>query len=376
MILRRTKDRVADDGRQERIPVIPIECETTGDDEDDDDSETFDPEVVSSSLSIVHHEDSPTVEGLMKFMLLGTLAIHTAAAVLLGRYTRHNVPRDELYDVRHFLLVSEVVKFVISACLEYALHSDKISLRELRRPCIPSYMYAAIPSVLYVAQNNLQYVALDHLSAPIYSAISQGKLLMTAIASVALLENRRYSLRQWMCLIVLSVGVSILVVDEKHHTTESASLLIGLTAVLIACICSALAGVTMEILLKKECCSVWARNMHLSLFAILAGIAQVHGSKDQWNNFGQYFNAGVWCLVGMHAGGGLLVAVVVKHADMVLKGLSMGVSVVIVTIVSAFTGNTVSPYFSLGALLVILAVYFFSNVRPTSQNEEILLPRR
>eukprot|EP00978_Attheya_sp_CCMP212_P040278 scaffold218119_cov61-Attheya_sp.AAC.3 len=43
------------------------------------------------------------------------------------------------------------------------------------------------------------------------------------------------------------------------------------------------------------------------------------------------FTGWVYCLVGLQAGGGMLVAAVIKYADNVLKGLAMGVSVVVAT---------------------------------------------
>jgi solute carrier family 35 (UDP-sugar transporter), member A1/2/3 len=51
-----------------------------------------------------------------------------------------------------------------------------------------------------------------------------------------------------------------------------------------------------------------------------------------------------------------------QYADNVLKGLATGVSVVFATALSTILFHTpLTPQFSLGALLILISVYVFSN---------------
>ena len=81
----------------------------------------------------------------------------------------------------------------------------------------------------------------------------------------------------------------------------------------------------------------------------------------------------------MQAGGGLLVAAVIKYADNVLKGLATGVSVCFATGVSTVVfGTPLSGQFSTGAVLILASVYFFSNKLPSRFQKKTpgeILPR-
>jgi UDP-sugar transporter A1/2/3 len=95
-------------------------------------------------------------------------------------------------------------------------------------------------------QNTLLYVALSNLSAPLFQVTYQSKLLATAVVSVIML-HRKYSLKQWVCLTTLGVGVAIVVLgeskgDDEEPVVEEDSdkpeqiLSVGFTAVSVACL--------------------------------------------------------------------------------------------------------------------------------------------
>lgn len=79
------------------------------------------------------------------------------------------------------------------------------------------------------------------------------------------------------------------------------------------------------------------------------------------------FNGWAWLVVALQAGGGLLVAAVIKYADNVLKGMATGVSVATGTLASTFLfGTTLSMQFGVGAAIIMVSVYFFSNDLPAA----------
>jgi UDP-sugar transporter A1/2/3 len=244
----------------------------------------------------------------------------------------------------------------------------------------------AVPALLYLVQNTLLYVALSNLSAPLFQVTYQAKLVTTAVVSVLMLKSK-YSPKQWFCLVVISMGVAIVVLGEKKDDTPQAadrpvqSLAVGLIAVTIACFCSAFAGVYFEKVLKtatttttngevstsRAPVSMWMRNIQLSFFSIVIAVFQgmTTVNEGEVKPFLHGFNTWVWILVGLQAGGGLLVAAVIKYADNVLKGLATGVSVVAATCFSAiFFATALSGQFSVGAGMILCSVYFFSNDLP------------
>lgn len=66
-----------------------------------------------------------------------------------------------------------------------------------------------IPSGLYTLQNNLLYVALANLNAATFQITYQFKILTTAMFMVLLL-HKQITKKQWLALIILSVGIAFI----------------------------------------------------------------------------------------------------------------------------------------------------------------------
>merc|ERR1719517_385855 len=99
------------------------------------------------------------------------------------------------------------------------------------------------------------------------------------------------------------------------------------------------------------------RNVQLAFFSVLIAIGQIfqqNNADDEPKPFCYGFTPWVWVLVMVHAGGGLLVAAIIKYADNVLKGLATGVAVVVSTICSMVLFNTpLTLQFTFGATLIL-----------------------
>lgn len=253
-----------------------------------------------------------------------------------------------------------------------------------------------IPSLLYLVQNSLLYVAISNLTAPMFQVTYQCKLLTTAIVSVAMLQ-RKYSLKQWICLTALGIGVAIVVLgaqdkgdDKKEDAANAQNLAAGLLAVTVACLCSAFAGVYFEKVLKRPTVdggqarapvSMWMRNIQMAFFSVCIALINMVRETDEARGytgglnedtnqpvvkpFMHGFTIYAYGIVFLQAGGGMLVAAVIKYADNVLKGMATGVSVVTATFFSTFLfGTTLSGQFALGAGIILVSVYLFSNDLP------------
>lgn len=339
---------------------------------------------------------SPT----FKLILLAGMVLQNSATVLVGRYTRSGVPAEDRYVVNHLIVITEIGKLLMSCAFEY--YSTNGGLMKSIRDNIIDRPYDAlkimIPALLYLVQNTLLYVALANLTAPLFQVTYQGKLVTTAILSVIML-NRKYVAQQWVCLVVLSAGVAVVVLEQKSDkdvkvVDDDQSMLLGLISVTVACLSSALAGVYFEKVIKTSSAgdkqkpvSVWMRNIQLAFFTIITALIQGmftnHTSDASALSYFHGFTFWPWVLVCLQAGGGLLVAAVIKYADNVLKGLATAVSVCFATAVSfVLFGTPITSQFLIGATMILVSVYFFSNPIKTDKalsdggkEMKILLPK-
>jgi len=74
------------------------------------------------------------------------------------------------------------------------------------------------------------------------------------------------------------------------------------------------------------------------------------------------------------AAGGLIIAVVVKYADNIIKGFGSAISIILSSIMSIFLFNyNPSLKFVLGTALVIIAVFFYSYPNSQPRKEKKVL---
>jgi len=237
------------------------------------------------------------------------------------------------------------------------------------------FLRIGIPAGLYVVQNNLAYIATSHLEAATYQLLYQLKILTTALFSVWLLQ-KRLSLRQWMSLGVLCLGVGLVQVSSLEGNSgsggsgasddEKRNAVVGLSAVLAACCSSGAAGVYFEMVLKNAKTSVWVRNIQLSLFGVIIGLLPVINDWPDIQATGKGFWVGynkvVWSVVLLQAVGGLAVAMVVKYADNILKGFATSLSILFSCAVSYVLFDFRANFrFTVGGLLILSAAYAYGS---------------
>lgn len=214
---------------------------------------------------------------------------------------------------------------------------------------------------------------------------------------------------QWASLVFLIAGVVFvqLAASSGADATKDASAdgqnpFLGLMAALGACVLSGFAGIYFEKILKGSDVSVWMRNVQLSLLSLPFGLITClvnDGGQIAEHGFFRGYDVFIWYLVALQAGGGLIVAVVVKYADNILKGFATSLAIIISCVASIYIFDFhLTLSFTLGAALVICSIFLYgyqpgggggassggvsSAVGATSKNkgraiddEEKLLPR-
>ena len=246
-------------------------------------------------------------------------------------------------------------------------------------------------ALLYTIQKNLLYLAISNLDAAVFQVTYQAKILTTALFSVILL-GKKLSCRKIIGLLVLTLGVSLVQLDKVEENASKSyqeqKRWVGVLAVLGACCTSGFGGVYFELVLKprqnsesddgsppRPPPSVWAKNVQLSTFALVIALTTAflkdHAAILQ-NGFFQGYSPLVVLVITLEAGGGLVVAAVIKYADNILKSFATAVSIVTSTIVSMVVfGFVISQLFIGGSVLVFIAIYMYSMAPEVPHPEQL-----
>lgn len=240
------------------------------------------------------------------------------------------------------------------------------------------FLKLLVPAVLYTLQNNLQFVAATNLDAATFQVTYQCKILTTALFAVLML-GQSLSGKKWLSLVILTAGVACVQIPSSSTKVkpQQGNYMVGIVAVAIACVCSGFAGVYFEKVLKNgQSSSIWVRNIQLSVGCLaiaLFGAFVWDGQAIQEHGFFQGYNPIVVATVCVQAAGGLIVAMVIKYADNILKGFATSLSIILSTIASVFMFNFIPTiYFLFGSILVFLATYLYSMPDPPKAIEHTI----
>ncbi|VDO89080.1 unnamed protein product [Haemonchus placei] len=165
---------------------------------------------IENNFENFRSEGSDRRDFLFKAYVIITMTWLWTGYTLTVRYTRTAVPKDELYAASTVVLMSEIVKGIISLLMLY-----KESHYKYHDFCIQKYYLGAprelfkmsVPSVAYAFQNNLDFIALSHLDAGLYQVTTQLKVFTTAIFMMLFL-GRRFSRTRWAAILLLFFGVA------------------------------------------------------------------------------------------------------------------------------------------------------------------------
>ncbi|KAF8460391.1 nucleotide-sugar transporter-domain-containing protein, partial [Kalaharituber pfeilii] len=308
------------------------------------------------------------------------------------------------------VFLNEIIKLIISVLvalrdrrrLNGSLSSLTTNFRALWVDVFRSDSWKlAIPAALYTFQNNLQYIAVSNLDAATFQVTYQLKIITTALFSVTML-HRKLSINQWISLFLLTAGIAIVQIPPPENKPELPShqddgahrrLLfgrdsaehvemdrtVGLTAVVVGCTLSGLAGVYFEKVLKGSSTSLWVRNIQLSFYslfpALFIGVMLKDGKEIMERGFFDGYNAVVWTAIGFQAAGGIIVALCVNYADNIAKNFATSISILLSSLASIhFFNFKLSLFFVVGASIVLCATWLYSKPQASQKADAIYIP--
>ena len=326
-----------------------------------------------------------TIHGIpTKYVALLILVVQNSALVLTMRYSR--ILPGPRYLPSTAVVMSEILKCTISIGVhlheQYTKPRDtelgtlsenestsSYSIRQLGTDVFSAksgFLKLLIPAVLYTLQNNLQFVAASNLDAATFQVTYQCKILTTAVFAVILL-GQSLSLTKWLALLTLTMGVGFVQIPSSAANIRhvEGNYFIGILAVAVACLCSGFAGVYFEKVLKTgNTTSLWIRNIQLSVGCLaiaVVGTLLWDGPAIVHKGFFQGYSPIVVLTICIQAAGGIIVAMVIKYADNILKGFATSLSIILSTVASVFIFNfVITIYFLIGSALVFFATYLYS----------------
>uniref|UniRef100_A0A0G4H1Z2 UDP-galactose transporter n=1 Tax=Chromera velia CCMP2878 TaxID=1169474 RepID=A0A0G4H1Z2_9ALVE len=321
---------------------------------------------------IVSSKKPPT---FMRMLSLVLLILQTTAVICVTRYSRQ-VPSERPYLNTTVVFFSEVAKLVTSFCfvLVETVAEGKSVARGVTAVGQTVFLkpwdtfLVGVPAILYVAQNNLLFVAMSNLSGALYQVTYQLKILSTALLSVIILHKALGRVK-WLALILLTAGAALIQLPSGDSNVFASKAggdpVVGVGAVLFACLTSGFAGVWFEWILKASKVSIWMRNIQLALYGVVLGFVTAmmkDREKIVENGFLQGYNWVVWMVILLQAVGGLIVAAVLKYADNILKCFGNAASILLTCAVGYYFLGDFEPSmpFGVGTCCVIASTYLYS----------------
>jgi UDP-sugar transporter A1/2/3 len=315
------------------------------------------------------------------WIALVALVVQNSFLSICMRYTFiHNDGNP--YITSTAVLLAEILKLVISTIVCITVDS-KGNMSQFLNTCYVDMMKNSrdwfklmVPSILYTLQNSLQYYSMSCLSAPVFQVLYQMKIITTAVFSVLILSKRLIS-TQWLSVFSLACGIALVQLSQTVMDEGKANSIYGLISVLCGCLTSGFAGVYFELVLKQTNASIWMRNIQLSAIGIVVSIISCYMRDKQAildRGFLSGYNEYVVAVIVLQAAGGLIVAVVVKYADNVLKGFATSVSILLSALVSwkYFHDIEINSGFVIGSSTVLASVYLYGYVPPINSSRGML----
>lgn len=320
----------------------------------------------------------PIKSSMWKWVSLLLMLLQNAITPIIFRFATTSEKAEDRFSTVVAVGCQEALKLILSFLLvvmeqDGDLMKASTLLGEVILQEPMNTVKLAVPAVFFVLQNSALQLASVHLPAALLQVLWQGKTLVIAVLSVLLL-SKRLTRASWLAISTLALGL-IMVQLHKSREGKQASMAnaaeqrqsLGLVFVVCGCFCSGFAAVYFEKLVKQgdkqgKRKSMWIQNMQLAMWSILLtalttlaeDLRAQRSAHSGFHGLFHGFNFRVWIMVWNNAVGGLLVALVIKHADNILRGFATALATVLSAFASVFLfGFELHLNFFIGTLLVV-----------------------
>ncbi|XP_051165438.1 UDP-galactose transporter senju [Leptopilina boulardi] len=285
--------------------------------------------------SINWREIFPGKWSIIIFILYMALFVNQG---ILVTWSQHD--KEYNYNTVLVVLMTEVLKLIISTLLYLKDNQLSSLLSEIskNRKVLVLYM---VPSSLYCLYNNLTFLNLAKFDPTTYFLLLQFRVVITGLIFQVVFK-KKLSVKQWVSLIILTIGCMVKHLNlnfNKSALETSFTLNIDVILIFVQTICSCLAGVYNEYLLKGEGANVdmFLQNMFMYFDSILCNVAflVLQGDfKHVFDNAGSsiFFEPKVILIMFNNAGIGIVTSFFLKNLNSIVKSFASALELVFTAI--------------------------------------------
>jgi solute carrier family 35 (UDP-sugar transporter), member A1/2/3 len=286
--------------------------------------------------------------GIMFFILLST------ASAIAVRESR--IRSETAYSTSLVLVLIDAGKLFICVCTQ-AVFREELGGYKLFD------WNSSVPAVLYTWQTQLLLYAAKFLDSTTFQLLGQMKILTTA-AFARLILQRHLSGQQYVSLVILVAGTSLAISRPRFSVNRELEYF-AVAAMLAAAVSSGFAGVWTEKCLKGN--DFLITNIQMSLSSAILASFQflmadfVFSKRVASRGIFLGFNGFTIAVIVLQIIAGLLIGLLLKHADSIIKNFAVSLSLILTCFVDiAWHGHSVSHLFIISIGLVILSLLMYA----------------
>ncbi|XP_070509195.1 UDP-galactose transporter senju [Chironomus tepperi] len=315
------------------------------------------------------------------FIFIAYMSLFVAQGIFVTASQEKN--NSYKYDTVTLVLLTEALKLIVS-CILYCRENTAQSLVTNVIKGSNVLMLYLVPAALYCLYNNLAFHNLSVFDPTTYYLLLQFRVVITGIL-FQIIFKKYLSRKQWISLILLTLGCMIKQVNFGDQAISNGSkneqdeaiiskntvgfdLSINAVFILIQTICSCLAGVYNEYLLKNtgQDINIYIQNVFMYLDSILCNalILLVQGnilSAFNIENLAEIFRPHVFIIMVNSCAVGIITSFFLKYLNSILKTFASALELV-------FTAVLCRMFFSipiyintiLSIAIVSISVYLYS----------------
>ncbi|XP_014210129.1 UDP-galactose transporter senju [Copidosoma floridanum] len=283
------------------------------------------------------------------------------------------------YSIVIVVLMTEVLKLVCSTLLYCKDNSLQSLVQEVLKHKRVLLLYM-VPSSLYCLYNNLSFVNLAAFDPPTYFLLLQLRVVVTGIIFQVVFK-KTLSKKQWVSLVLLTLGCMIkhLNIDYDNALPKiNFHLNINIIFIFIQTICSCLAGVYNEYLLKEGSnINIFVQNVFMYIDSILCNVVVllIQGNLlEAFNDAGPhiFMDPKVILIMFNNMAIGIVTSFFLKNLNSIVKTFASALELVFTAILCwLFFGIPIYLSTAIAIALVSYAVILYSqnpvqNVKPSS----------
>nr|CAH7756363.1 unnamed protein product [Callosobruchus chinensis] len=320
-------------------------------------------------MGISWKELFPSTLSAIIFVLYIVLFVNQGILVTASQQSNN----DYDYNIVTVVLLTEVLKLAISTVLYCRESSANNLVKEVIQNKNVLVLYF-VPAFLYCLYNNLAFVNLSSFDPTTYYLLLQFRVVVTGILFQVIFK-KVLSRTQWLSLILLTIGCMLKQVNfteekkEDNHN-KSMSMEFGVNAILvfIQIICSCLAGVYNEYLLKTvgSDINIYVQNVFMYLDSIACNLLVLtfNGnllSAFLYENIAKVFHFKVLIIMINNAAIGIVTSFFLKTLNSILKTFASALELVL-TAICSYLFFSIPIYLNtvLAITTVLSAIYLYS----------------